>query len=279
MGAVGTVIAAQELSQAERQAPNPAEGKTKMARIPIALQLYSVRDDAAKDLPGVLKGVAQMGYEGVEFAGYYGHSGEDIRKMLDDNGLKCAGTHIGLETLLGDQFEPSVAFHHTIGNKFAIVPGLAEHRRNSRQAWLETAKVFNELAEKLKPHGMRTGYHNHSIEFKPLDGELPWDTFFGNTVPAVVMQLDTGNAMHGGADPVPFLERYPHRAATVHLKEFSRTNDKALIGEGDVPWQRIFELCETTGDTEWYIVEQESYAHPPMQCVELCLRKLKEMGK
>ena len=138
---------------------------------------------------------------------------------------------------------------------------------------------MNEIAERLKPHGMRTGYHNHAIEFTALDGELPWDTFFGNTSPEVVMQFDIGNALHGGGEAAPFLERYPGRATTVHVKEYSATNDKALIGEGDVPWQQIFNLCETIGGTEWYIVEQESYAYPPLECVDRCLQNLKAMGK
>ncbi|HGJ64395.1 TPA: sugar phosphate isomerase/epimerase [bacterium] len=250
-----------------------------MARIPIALQLYSVRDDCAKDFPSVLKAVAKMGYEGVDFAGYYGYEAKDIRNMLDDLGLKVAGAHIGLETLLGDEFQKTVEFHKILGNKFLIVPGLAESRRNSRSAWLDTAKVFNEIAAKLKPEGMYTGYHNHSIEFTPMDGELPWDTFFGNTVPEVVMQIDTGNSLHGGADSVQFLEKYPGRALTVHLKAFSKTNDKALIGEDEVRWADVFRLCETTGKTQWYIVEQESYAYPPLECVEKCLQNLKKMGK
>jgi sugar phosphate isomerase/epimerase len=250
-----------------------------MARIPIALQLYSVREDCANDLPGTLAAVAKMGYEGVDFAGYYDRSAEELRKMLDDLGLKVAGTHTQLNTLLGDELEPTVEFEAALGNKFLIVPGLPEERRSTRAAWLETAEIFNGIAEKLKPHGMKTGYHNHHIEFAPMDGELPWDTFFGNTSDGVVMQIDLGNCLHGDADPVPFLERYPGRADTVHLKEYSATNDKALIGEGDVRWADVFELCETTGNTEWYIVEQESYAHPPMECVDLCLKALKEMGK
>jgi len=112
-----------------------------------------------------------------------------------------------------------------------------------------------------------------------MDGEMPWDTFFGNTVPEVVMQVDTGNSLHGGADSVPFIERYPGRALTVHLKEFSKTNDKALVGEGEVRWKDVFQLCETIGKTQWYIVEQESYAYPPLECVEKCLQNLKKMGK
>jgi len=250
-----------------------------MARIPIALQLYSVRHDCEKDLPGVLKQVAEMGYEGVEFAGYYGYSAEELRKLLDDNGLKVAGSHIPLDDLLGDRLEKTIEFNQILGNKYLIVPWMPEERRPDREGWLKAAELFNELAEKVKPYGMQVGYHNHTFEFQPMDGELPWDIFFSNTKPEVIMQFDTGNAMHGGADAVPFLERYPGRAVTVHLKEYSATNDKALIGEGDVPWAEIFRLCETTGATEWYIVEQESYAYEPLECVRRCLQALKAMGK
>jgi len=220
-----------------------------------------------------------MGYEGVEFAGYYDYSADDLRKMLDDLGLRCCGTHTGLPTLLGDAFEATAEFNKTLGNKYLIVPALPEDRRSSRKAWQETAGLFDELAAKADGHGLRAGYHNHHIEFQPLDGEIPWDTFFSSTTPAVVMQLDTGNCMHGGGNPVEYLERYPGRAATVHLKEYDSADDKAVIGEGAVPWQEVFSLCESTGGTEWYIVEQETYAYPPIECVRKCLENLKGMGK
>jgi sugar phosphate isomerase/epimerase len=250
-----------------------------MQRIPIALQLYSVRQDCARDLPGTLSAVAKMGYEGVEFAGYYGYEAAALRTMLDDLGLKVAGAHVGFDTLLGPELERSIAFHRTLGNRFLIVPGLPEERRRARPAWLETARLMNDIAGQLRPHGMRTGYHNHAVEFQPMEGELPWDTFFGNTGPEVIMQFDIGNALHAEAHAAPFLRKYPGRAVTVHLKEYSKTNPAALIGEGDVPWAEIFRLCEETGGTEWYIVEQESYGYPPLECAERCLRNLKKMGK
>lgn len=250
-----------------------------MTKIPIALQLYSVREEAAKNLSAVLQAVAKMGYAGVEFAGYYGHSAQDVRKMLDDNGLICCGGHLGLDTLLGDALPATVEYQQTLGNEFLIVPGFASQRTNSRAAWLKTAHIMNDIAARLKPLGLWTGYHNHHTEFIPMEGELPWDTFFGNTVSDVVMQFDTGNAMHGGAEAGPFLRKYPGRALTVHLKEHSSTNDKALIGEGEVKWPEIFELCETVGSTRWYIVEQESYAYPPLECVDRCLQNLRGMGK
>jgi len=246
-------------------------------RFPIGLQLYSVREDCKRDLPGTIAAVAKMGYKGVEFAGYYDRTAKQLRKMLDDNGLVCCGTHTGLDTLLGDNLVRTIEFNKTLGNKYLIVPGLPEKYRSSHQAWLDTAKLFNELAEKVKPHEMLVGYHNHSIEFTAMDGELPWDTFYGNTRKDVVMQIDVGNAIHGGADPLPYLYKYPGRAITVHVKEFSETNKKALVGEGDVNWKAFFALCKAVGQTEWYIVEQESYAYPPLECVQKCLRNLRKM--
>jgi len=246
-------------------------------RAPIGLQLYSVREDCKRDLPGTIAAVAKMGYKGVEFAGYYDRSAKQLLKMLDDNGLVCCGTHTGLDTLLGDNLARTIEFNRTLGNKYLIVPGLPGKYRASHQAWLDTAKLFNELAEKVKPHGMLVGYHNHSVEFTAMDGELPWDTFYGNTRKDVIMQIDVGNAIHGGADPLPYLYKYPGRAITVHVKEFSKTNKKALIGEGDVNWKAFFALCKAVGETEWYIVEQESYAYPPLECVGRCLRNLRKM--
>ena len=250
-----------------------------MSQIPIGLQLYSVRDDCARDLPGVLAAVARMGYAGVEFAGYYGHTAQELRAMLDDNGLVCCGTHTGLDTILGDALEQTVEFNKTLGNPYLIVPGLPGERTQTRAAWLETARLFDEASAQAEARGAHVGYHNHSEEFRLLDGEMPWDTFFGHTRPEVVMQVDTGNMRHGGADAAPFLERYPGRALTVHLKEYSESDPNALIGDGDVDWPEIFRLCEKTAGTRWYIVEQETYAAPPLECVDRCLQNLRRLGK
>jgi sugar phosphate isomerase/epimerase len=263
------------------------DSKSITATKPIAVQLYSVRKDCEQDLPGTLEAVAKMGYDGVEFAGYYGRSATELRTMLDDLGLAVAGTHTALGTLLGDQLAETVAFNRILGNRFLIVPSLPEQHRSSRRAWLETAELFNEIAEELAPEGMVTGYHNHYVEFQPLDGELPWDTFFANTRQDVVMQIDLGNALRGGADPVPFIERYPGRAVTVHLKPYSQEAGSAdpslgyrpLIGDDDIAWEQVFSTCETVGGTEWYIVEYESNAYPPLEAVDRFLKVLRSMGK
>ena len=263
--------------------PMAAPSKNQTAKtkkpIPVGVQLYSVRTECEKDLPGTIAAVAKMGYKGVEFAGYYGRDAKTLRKLLDDTGLKCCGTHTGIDTLLGDQLPKTIEFNQTLGNKFLIVPSLPDKYRASRQDWHKTALLFNELSDKVEPHGMRVGYHNHSIEFTPLDGELPWDTFFGATKKQVVMQMDTGNAMHGGGDPVTFLKRYPGRAITVHIKPFSKAKPNAVIGDDELSWQEIFKLCETIGRTKWYIVEYESDAYPPLVSIEKCLEALRRWGK
>lgn len=248
-------------------------------KIPIGVQLYSVRTECEKDLPGTIAAVAKIGYKGVEFAGYYGRDAKTLRKMLDDNGLKCCGTHIGIDTLLGDNLMKTVEFNKILGNKYLIVPGLPQKYTSSKKAWQETADLFTEISEKVKPHGMLVGYHNHSAEFKVLEGEMPWDTFFSRVSKDVIMQFDTGNAMHGGGDAVTFLKKYPGRAITVHIKPFSKTNPKALLGEDELPWKEIFNLCETIGKTEWYIVEYESDAFPPLVNIEKCYAALKKWGK
>lgn len=251
-----------------------------MAGIPIALQLYSVREDCARDLEGTLEAVADMGYEGVEFAGYHGRSAGELRGMLDEQGLRVAGTHVSIDTLIGRELDRSIEFNQALDNRFLIVPSLPEERRKSRASWLEAARLLNDVAERLRPEGMSVGYHNHTIEFQPLEGELPWDTVFGAALPEVVMQLDAGNAMLGGVSVEGVLEilsRYPGRATTVHLKAFSSVNEKALIGEGEMDWDRFFSLCETVGGTEWYIVEQERYPLTPIESARRCKENLDEM--
>jgi sugar phosphate isomerase/epimerase len=216
-----------------------------------------------------------MGYAGVEFAGYYGFSPMELRKRLEDLGLKAAGTHAMVETLTGAELERTAEFNKMLGNRFLIVPIVSG--KKSRRDWLEFAGRLDEISERLRRFDMLTGYHNHFDEFKTTDGEMPWDIIFGNTKPEVVMQIDTGNALQGGAEAAQFLERYPGRAKSVHLKEYSREDDKALIGDGEVRWEEVFRLCEGAEGTEWYIVEQERYAYSSLECAERNLRRLEEM--
>jgi sugar phosphate isomerase/epimerase len=257
-----------------------------MSNIPVALELYSVRQDLARDPAGTLKAVAEMGYTGVEFAGAPVLPAAEVRAMLDDVGLVCCGWHTPFAMVEDDRLAETVAYNQTVGNPYVIVPGIPAELRKTREDWLRLAKFFNKLAGKLAAYRMQTGYHNHHVEFTPLDGEWPWHTFFRNTDRSVIMQIDTGNALNGGAETVPLLKEYPGRSQTIHLKPFDaakatgdfRDGFRTMIGEDGTPWQEIFELCETIADTKWYIVEYETDLYPPLEGVERCLRALQALG-
>ena len=245
-------------------------------RIPVGVQLYSVRQAASKDLPAVLEAIGKMGYKGVEFAGYYGWDSKpkELRRLLEANGLKCCGTHTGLETVTGDNLKATAELHAILGNTFLIVPSL---QAKDAQGWLDLAKTFNEIAAKAKALGMRVGYHAHAGDFRKLGDTTSWEILFDNTGPDVIMQNDTGNCMSGGGDPVAILKKYPGRSASVHLKEFGGP-EAAVIGQGVVPWAEVFEVCETTGGTAWYVVEHE-VGDDPVGNIRGCLEGLRKMGR
>lgn len=246
-------------------------------KIPIALQLYSIRNAAQKDLAGVIKAVADMGYDGVEFAGYYGHKPEEIRKMLDANHLRCAGTHTGLDQLLGRRYEKTAQLHKILGTKFMIVPGGIDAGLHSVGGNDMTAKLFDELAYKAAKDDLMIGYHAHGGDFKDIDGETAWERFFGATKDNVIMQMDVGNCLGGGGNPYAVLKKFPNRSKTIHLKEHSKNG--APVGEGEVDWAKVFEICESDGGTEWYVVEHEVGDAVKLDGVEACIKNLRKMGK
>jgi sugar phosphate isomerase/epimerase len=247
--------------------------------LPVALQLYSVRDDCQEDLFGVLKQVAEMGYDGVEFAGYYGHLPKDIKKALDDLGLKAEGTHTGLQALEGENFDETIEIHQILGCKFAIVPWLPEDSRNTEEACLRIAEKLTVVAMRLEPLGLQTGFHAHEGDMRPLaGGKCAWDILAANTPANFIMQYDTANGMAGGADPVKPITDYPGRSASVHLKGYAHGYG-ALVGEPDIPWERVFEACETVGKTQWYVVEHEDSSRmSPLEAVRKCRENLRELG-
>lgn len=248
------------------------------AKVPVGLQLYSIRQDCAKDLAGSLAAVAQIGYKGVEFAGYYGRKAEELRKLLDENGLQCCGTHTGWGSIVGDKLKETIAFNKTLGNRFLIVPGgLPAKTFTSMEGLKETARIFNEQSAKAREEGMFVGYHAHGGDFKKLEGETVWDLLFSNTVKDVVMQMDVGNCLGGGGDPYATIRKFPGRTLTIHLKEHGGPKGVPL-GEGEVRWKEVFELCETVGGTQWYIVEHET-GSKPIESVQACFENLKKMGK
>lgn len=256
--------------------PSSLRGQTPSRKIPIAVQLYSVRNELARDFVGVIEAVGKMGYQAVEFAGYYDWDRKpvELRKLLDDNGLKCCGTHTALATLEGDNLKKTADLHHTLGNKFLICPSLSAR---SAQAWTDLAHKFNDISDRAKEYGMLVGYHSHAGDYKKFDGKTAWEIFFDNTKPEVVHQIDIGNTLDGGGDPLAMIKRYPGRTKTTHIKEHGGPRG-AAIGEGTNDWPALFEAYETVGGTEWYIVEHETGTHP-LQSIKTCLENLHKMGR
>ena len=223
--------------------------------IKVALELYSVRHDLAKDLEGTLQKVKAMGYAGVEFAGLYAYPAERVKKALADTGLEVVGWHTPLHYLQGDLFYATVAYHQAVGNTRLIVPAMPEEVY--KQGWEKAAEVLEAIGQKLRPYGMKTGYHNHNFEFAPKDN-APWEVLFKNTSGQVIHQIDNGNCIWGDGDPVALVRAFPGRSQTVHLKPYSRTNAfDAMIGADDNDWPAFFAACREVGGTEWYIVEYE----------------------
>ncbi len=260
-----------------------------MKQIPIAVGLHSIHEACEGDLSAALAAVAEMGYEGVEFAGYYGYEVTALRRLLDDAGLCAAGTHTWYEygPLVGPGAEEhvaaAVADSQVLGNELLIGLGRLSfpgEDRERREGWTKQAEMYNQLARRLAPEGLRVGYHNHAFEFETvIGGETAWEILMAHLSPEVVIELDTGGAYRGGADVLATLEGCAGRAKAVHYKPHSRAGGtRPLIGEDDLPWVEILQLCRTIVGTEWGIVEYESDGYPRMEAVRRCLEALRQMG-
>ncbi len=261
--------------------PSP-KAAARAANIPIALQLYSVRTDCRADFDAALARIAQMGFQGVEFAGYYNYESRpvDLRKRLDDLDLRAAGTHIPTARIREDALPATIEFHQAIGCKYLIVPSDKDffHPENSRAL----AETFNKAAAVLTPLGMACGYHNHTNEFRKDGDRTYWDLFAERTVKEVVLQQDCGWSAAAGLDPAALIRKHAGRSRTVHFKATVVQNEagkKAILGQDSVDWAAVIRACVEAGGTEWIVLEQEQYPDglSPMECTQLSLSGLKRL--
>ncbi len=255
-----------------------------MAKVPIGLQLYSVRGECEKNLRATLARVAEMGYVAAEPWGYggdklewMGMKPEDLRKEYDANGLKCCGMHLSTGALVGDNLKRTVELNRTLGNRFLIIAADSK-RMAGIEGIEELAGILNGAAEALSAEGMWCGYHAHGFDFATVEGDTAWNHLFRRTKHAVIMQMDVGNCANGGGDPYGPLREFVGRARTVHLKEWGAPGNP-VPGEGVADWPEIFRLCETLHRTEWYVVEQEDERGIGFDTPARALAALKAMGK
>jgi len=244
--------------------------------IPIGLQLYTVRDDMAKDVAGTLKAVAGMGFKGVEFAGYFGHSAADIRKMLDDFGLVAPSSHIQMAQL-GTEFESLLDYANRVGHKYLVVAWIDADERTI-PGYKNIADRFNKAARRAEQSGLKFGYHNYSFEFKPLDGQVPYDLLLKQCDARLVkMEIDVFWMTQGGGDPVKYMEKYPGRFTMLHVKDMGPAPQHAMmdVGQGTIDWKKIFRAGETGGVQHVFVENDE--AKEPMASIAASFRYLNSL--
>jgi sugar phosphate isomerase/epimerase len=248
-------------------------GKAKA--VPIGLELFSVRDELKKDLPGTLKAVANMGYECVEFfAPYYDWTPEnakDVRKQLDDLKLKCYSTHNGMEQFSPEGLGKAIELNKILGTHYLVLA----HPGNSIKTldeWKRVVNVLNTANHRMSSDGLHAGYHNHDLEWKPVDGQTPIELIAANTNKNIMLQLDVGTCLEAGNDPVAWIEKNPGRIKSIHLKDWSPDKGyRVLFGEGVAPWKKIFAAAESAGGVDYYLIEQEGSDYPELETAERCL--------
>ena len=231
-----------------------------MKRDQVALQLYTMREQAAEDLAGTLARVAEIGYTAVEFAGFYGHAATDVRGMLDANGLRAVAAHVPITDFEG-RFDGVVEDMKTLGCNWAIVPFLPPELRGADRLD-ELAEKFGAWGQQVADAGMRFAYHNHDFEFaeKFPNGEPLFHELIERTAPGIVsFELDAYWVVRGGYDPVDVLTDHADRISLLHLKDANKDDptDDAPFGDGSLDWTAILAASRAAG-IEYYIVEQDN---------------------
>lgn len=251
-----------------------------MAEGNVALQMYTVRDDAGRDFRGTLRRVAEMGYPAVEFAGYGGLSPDQVSALVRDLGLKVAGTHTGLEALEND-FAGQVSFHHAIGATNVTVPSISEKRFPRTEAGFTTAaKDLDAMGRRLSQEGLHLAYHNHAFEFFAAGDRHGLDVLYEGSDPEhLKAELDVYWAIKGGVDPAAYIRKLGARCTLVHIKDMAADGAFAEVGTGSVNFEAIFAAGNAVG-TQWYIVEQDACRdRPPMEAVQISIDNLKKWGR
>lgn len=251
--------------------------------LPIAVQVYSVREEAERDFAGTMKKLSEMGYDGVELAGLYGKSAEEIRDSIKAAGLIAISAHVSYDELAGD-LEKTLQDYETIGCRYIVIPWLGEDRRFGAALYEETIKGIPVIAEGCKKHGMTLLYHNHDFEFaKTPDGTYALDQLYAE-VPADVLgaEPDTCWIKVGGPDPSEWLKKYSGRCPLVHVKDFRRKADGVdllALGEGEQDFPTLVKTAKECG-AQWLVIEQDDHPYgTPMGDMKKSLNYLKELGK
>jgi sugar phosphate isomerase/epimerase len=248
--------------------------------IPIGLELYSVRVGLKQDPEGTVRSVAKMGYECVEFYAPYFEWSEaetkQMRKLLDDLGIRCFSTHNDAKYFDADKFHRARDLNLVLGSKNLVMA--SADLKTGPDSWKLVAERLNSAAEQLESSGLKVGYHNHEPEFTPVDGVRPIEVIAKHTQPSVMLQLDVGTCLKAGSDPVAWIRANPGRIRSLHLKDWSPDPAKGyrvLFGEGSADWKKIFAAAESVGGVEFYLLEQEGSRFSELETADRCLRSFR----
>jgi sugar phosphate isomerase/epimerase len=250
--------------------------------IPVGLELYSVRDVLGKDVPGTVTAVAKMGYQVVEFYAPYLDWTEEftkqVRTLLDGLGVRCNSTHNSAAAFRPENLQKAIDRNRILGCRFVVMASAGNVK--DLDGWKAVAATLTQASATLKPAGLRAGYHNHQLEFIPVENQRPIEIIAANTPRELMLQLDVGTCCDAGADPVAWIRANPGRINSVHCKDWAPGPEKGyqvLFGEGVAPWDKIFEAAESVGGVEYYLIEQEGSRFPSLEGAERCLANWKKM--
>lgn len=248
------------------------------AKIPVGLELYSVRDELKKDPEGTVRAVAQMGYECVEFFAPYfewtNAQAEDMGQLLGDLRIKCYSTHNGEDAFLAKNLIHTRDLNVLLGSKYVVLAW--SDPKPTLDGWKALADKLNAAADAFEPAGLKVGYHNHDAEWKPMQGKRPMEILAANTRPSVMLQLDVGTCLAAGSDPVAWIRDNPGRIHSIHCKDWSPyAGYEVLFGEGRADWKGIFQAAESVGGVEFYLIEQEGSRYPELETARRCLQKFR----
>ncbi|WP_088103594.1 sugar phosphate isomerase/epimerase family protein [Halalkalibacter urbisdiaboli] len=238
--------------------------------LPLGVQLYTLRDETEKDFVGTLKKVKEIGYEGVEFAGFGGHSAEEMKKILNKLELQAISSHVPLDQLEND-LENVIHYHVTLGIDTIICPFIPEEYWTSKDKYVKLAAFFNQVGEACKQSGLQFCYHHHAFEFEIFDGEYALDILLANTDPELVkLECDVYWVEYAKLSPTDYMKKYSGRCPLVHLKDMKLEPEKtfAEVGTGVIDIDAVIKTAEEIGAT-WLIVEQDVCERPPLESIQI----------
>ncbi|WP_408006438.1 sugar phosphate isomerase/epimerase family protein [Pseudalkalibacillus sp. A8] len=246
----------------------------------IGLQLYSLREETEKDFLGTIQKVADLGYAGVQFAGFYETPAREVKRTLHENQLVSAGAHIGFSQLFGDELPKTFDYQDMIGNNLIICPAIPEEKRQSADDYMRIAETFNNIGQTCKEEGFVFGYHNHDFEFARFGEKTGFELLFEHTDPALVkMELDCYWAEFANCTPKEILHKYQERIVSLHIKDMKMEDGHKKgteIGNGKLDFEGIVRTAKEYG-IGWLTVEQEEFERDPYESLMINLENLQRI--